>query len=86
LGLALPLADFSFSLAPQAKQICISFNGSLAGESPEPWRFWRSSAAGENYALALALETQEAEEVEVRAKHALNARELNHWSDFTRLS
>jgi 4'-phosphopantetheinyl transferase len=86
LGLALPLADFSFSLAPQAKQICISFNGSLAGESPEPWRFWRSSAAGENYALALALETQEADEVEVRAKHAPNARELNHWSDFTRLS
>jgi hypothetical protein len=32
------------------------------------------------------LETQEADEVEVRAKHALNARELNHWSDFTRLS
>ena len=86
LGLALPLADFSFSLVPQAKQISISFDGSLAGESPEPWRFWRSGAAGESYALALALESQGAGEIEVRARHALDARELNHWSYFTRLS
>jgi phosphopantetheine--protein transferase-like protein len=65
LGLAIPLADFSFSFAEDAGaseahvkpqgSVSISFEGSLAAQSPTPWRFWRGALAGEEYAFGLAL-------------------------------
>lgn len=86
MGLALPLADFSFAFSPQSQQISIAFDGSLAGQSAAPWRFWRSSAAGENYALALALDLQGEGEVKIRARQALDPRRLSGWTDFRSLS
>ena len=82
MGLALPLADFSFDIAPQGEPLGIAFSGSLDNESPVPWRFCRSEAAGEDYALALALEAQGGGAIETRVRVASGG--LAQWSDFSR--
>tara|TARA_B110000977_G_scaffold6563_1_gene9168 strand:+ start:3509 stop:4330 length:822 start_codon:yes stop_codon:yes gene_type:complete len=107
LGLAIPLADFSFSFAEDAGaseayvkpqgSVSISFEGSLAAQSPTPWRFWRGALAGEEYAFGLALHSSgephlgrdlssdatagHKQRIELTVRYCDAALGLEHWRD-----
>ena len=107
LGLAIPLADFSFSFAEDASaseayvkpqgSVSISFEGSLAAQSPTPWRFWRGALAGEEYAFGLALHSSgephlgrdlssdatagHKQRIELTVRYCDAALGLEHWRD-----
>lgn len=59
LGLAIPLADFSFDFSAESEAVSIRFDGSLLSQAPTQWSFWRGSVVGADYALGLALQTPE---------------------------
>lgn len=59
LGLAIPLADFSFDFSAESEAVSIRFDGSLLLQAPTQWSFWRGSVVGADYALGLALQTPE---------------------------
>ena len=86
LGLALPLADFSFSLSGQdvteeRASTSLSFSGSLANESAESWRFWRSPLAGEDYAFGLALQACRTKDISLTVRESCARRGLEGWEE-----
>ena len=75
----------------------ISFEGSLAAQSPTPWRFWRGALAGEEYAFGLALHSSgephlggdlssdatagHKQRIELTVRYCDAALGLEHWRD-----
>ena len=90
LGLAIPLADFSFTFTDdlQANEtadelqssVGISFSGSLIAQPVSPWRFWCGAIAGEEYAFGLALQAIDDKTlVNVSLRFSDAAQGLEHW-------
>ncbi|MDO7656661.1 MAG: hypothetical protein MUR21_00435, partial [OM182 bacterium] len=77
--------------------VSISFEGSLAAQSPTPWRFWRGALAGEEYAFGLALHSSDRphlgrdlssdttagnkRSIELSVRYCDAALGLEHWRD-----